>query len=59
MVDTDLLSIQEARSLVRCARTALAEFAKADQEQVDDIVETIAGRAATPAPSSASPPSSP
>ncbi len=49
MVDTDLLSIQEARSLVRCARTALAEFAKADQEQVDDIVETIASRAASQA----------
>jgi acetaldehyde dehydrogenase (acetylating) len=49
MVDTDLLSIQEARSLVRCARTALAEFAKADQEQVDDIVKTIASRAASQA----------
>ncbi|MBI9091160.1 MAG: acetaldehyde dehydrogenase (acetylating) [Desulfobacterium sp.] len=49
MVDTDLLSIQEARSLVRCARTALAEFAKADQEQVDDIVKAIAARAASQA----------
>ncbi|MCP4119087.1 MAG: acetaldehyde dehydrogenase (acetylating) [Desulfobacteraceae bacterium] len=49
MVDTDLLSIQEARSLVRCARTALAELAKADQEQVDDIAAAIASRAASQA----------
>jgi len=49
MVDTDLLSIQEARSLVRCARTALAEFAGADQEKVDEIVKAIAMKAASKA----------
>ncbi len=49
MVDTDLLSIQEARSLVRCAQTALAEFAGADQDKVDDIVKAIALRAASQA----------
>ena len=43
MVDKDLLSIQEARTLVRCAKTAQAEFADSiDQAGVDSIVEAIA-----------------
>jgi acetaldehyde dehydrogenase (acetylating) len=42
MIDKDLLSIQEARSLVRAAKTAQAEFGKYDQKQVDSIVKAIA-----------------
>ncbi len=45
MIDKDLLSIQEARSLVRTAKTAHAEFAQYDQEQVDCIVKAIADAA--------------
>ncbi|UZP66776.1 acetaldehyde dehydrogenase (acetylating) [Desulfovibrio mangrovi] len=46
MVDKDLLSIQEARALVRAARKAQAEFALMDQEHVDAIVKAIADAAA-------------
>lgn len=42
MVDKDLLSIQEARALVRAARKAQAEFAQLGQERVDGIVKAIA-----------------
>lgn len=49
MVDKDLLSIQEARSLVRCARKAQADLAQLGQEQVDAIVKAIAEEAATQA----------
>ncbi len=45
MIDKDLLSIQEARSLVRAAKTAQAEFGKYDQKQVDTIVKAIADAA--------------
>ena len=41
MVDKDLLSIQEARSLVRAARKAQADFAQLDQVRVDSIVKAI------------------
>lgn len=42
MVDKDLLSIQEARSLVRAAKTAQATLADLDQERIDSIVKAIA-----------------
>lgn len=42
MVDKDLLSMQEARSLVRAAKRAQTEFAQYDQERVDSIVKAIA-----------------
>ncbi len=42
MVDKDLLSIQEARALVRSAREAQAAFAQLDQEHVDAVVKAIA-----------------
>ncbi|MBI4806560.1 MAG: acetaldehyde dehydrogenase (acetylating) [Desulfovibrio sp.] len=42
MVDKDLLSIQEARSLVRSARKAQAEFVELGQERVDAIIKAIA-----------------
>ncbi|MFV0349503.1 MAG: acetaldehyde dehydrogenase (acetylating) [Halodesulfovibrio sp.] len=45
MVDKDLLSIQEARALVRAARTAQAEYALMDQEHIDAIVKAIADAA--------------
>lgn len=51
MVDKDLLSIQEARSLVRAARKAQADFAQLGQERVDTIVKTIADAAAAHAQS--------
>ncbi|WP_415718877.1 acetaldehyde dehydrogenase (acetylating) [Maridesulfovibrio sp.] len=41
MVDKDLLSIQEARSLVRAAKKAQAELAELGQEKVDGIVKAI------------------
>ena len=41
MVDKDLLSIQEARSLVRAARKAQTDFAQLDQVRVDSIVKAI------------------
>lgn len=46
MVDRDLLSIQEARALVRAARKAQEEFALFSQEKVDAIVKAIAEAAA-------------
>ncbi|WP_147820266.1 acetaldehyde dehydrogenase (acetylating) [Salidesulfovibrio onnuriiensis] len=45
MVDKDLLSMQEARSLVRAAKKAQADFAQYDQEHVDAIVKAIAEEA--------------
>lgn len=42
MVDKDLLSVQEARSLVRAARKAQADFALLDQAHVDAVVKTVA-----------------
>ncbi|WBF66091.1 acetaldehyde dehydrogenase (acetylating) [Desulfovibrio subterraneus] len=45
MVDKDLLSIQEARALVRAARKAQAEYALMDQEHIDAIVKAIADAA--------------
>ncbi len=42
MVDKDLLSIQEARSLVRSARQAQAEYALLSQEKVDSVVKAVA-----------------
>lgn len=45
MVDKDLLSIQEARSLVRAAKKAQAEFGQYDQERVDSIIKAIADAA--------------
>ncbi len=41
MVDKDLLSVQEARSLVRAAKKAQAELASLDQEHIDCIVKAI------------------
>ena len=49
MVDKDLLSIQEARSLVRSARKAQAEFVLLGQDRVDAIVKAIAEAAAAQA----------
>jgi acetaldehyde dehydrogenase (acetylating) len=49
MVDKDLLSIQEARSLVRAARQAQAAFAALGQAQVDAVVEAVAKAAAAQA----------
>jgi acetaldehyde dehydrogenase (acetylating) len=45
MVDKDLLSMQEARSLVRAAKKAQAEFAGYDQQRVDAVVKAIADAA--------------
>lgn len=45
MVDIDLLSIQEARTLVRCARTAQSRLAELNQSQVDAVVGAIAKKA--------------
>ncbi|MCH5277385.1 MAG: acetaldehyde dehydrogenase (acetylating) [Desulfovibrionaceae bacterium] len=42
MVDKDLLSIQESRSLVRAARVAQAEFCQLGQERIDAVVKAIA-----------------
>ena len=41
MVDKDLLSIQEARSLVRSAQKARAEINKLTQSQIDAVTEAI------------------
>lgn len=41
MVDKDLLSIQEARSLVRAARKAQAQFALLGQASIDAVVKAI------------------
>ena len=41
MIDTDLLSIQEARTLVRAAKEALADLANLDQQAIDTLVESI------------------
>lgn len=41
MVDKDLLSIQEARSLVRAARKAQAQFCQLGQAAVDNVVKAI------------------
>lgn len=41
MVDMDLLSIQEARTLVRCAREAMVELAPLNQQEVDSLVEAV------------------
>ncbi|MDL2267406.1 aldehyde dehydrogenase family protein [Desulfovibrio sp. OttesenSCG-928-G15] len=46
MVDKDLLSIQEARALVRAARVAMAEFSQLDQNRVDAVVKAVAEAAA-------------
>ncbi len=45
MVDKDLLSIQEARALVRSAKKAQADFAELGQEKVDAITKAIADAA--------------
>ncbi|MBM9613748.1 acetaldehyde dehydrogenase (acetylating) [Desulfobulbus rhabdoformis] len=42
MVDKDLLSLQEARSLVRGAREAQAYLSQLSQEQVDDLIRAVA-----------------
>ena len=42
MADKDLASIQEARDLIRKARTAQLEYARLSQEQVDQAVQAIA-----------------
>lgn len=49
MVDKDLLSIQEARTLIKCAREAQAEFALLSQERVDSIVKAVADACAAQA----------
>lgn len=49
MVDKDLLSIQEARALVRAARKAQPEFAQLSQERVDAVVKAVAEAAAAQA----------
>ncbi len=41
MVDKDLLSIQEARALVRAARAAQPDFAQLGQERVDATIKAI------------------
>ncbi len=45
MVDKDLLSIQEARALVRSAKAAQEAYAQLDQARVDAIVKAIADQA--------------
>lgn len=45
MVDKDLLSIQEARALVRAARKAQTEFKLLDQASVDALVKAVADAA--------------
>ncbi|MCG8567768.1 MAG: acetaldehyde dehydrogenase (acetylating) [Desulfobacterales bacterium] len=45
MLDKDLLSIQEARALVRSAREAQQAYAQLDQMRVDTIVKAIAVQA--------------
>lgn len=42
MADKDLASIQEARDLIRKTRSAQHDFAKLDQEQVNQVVQAIA-----------------
>jgi acetaldehyde dehydrogenase (acetylating) len=42
MVDIDLLSIQEARTLIRSARAALIRLAELDQGEIDGLVAAIA-----------------
>lgn len=42
MVDKDLLSMQEARSLVRAARSAQKAFALLGQDKVDAVVRAVA-----------------
>ena len=54
MVDKDLLSIQEARALVRAARKAQAEYSRFSQEQVDAVVVAVAKAAASQAEALAS-----
>lgn len=49
MVDRDLLSIQEARSLVRGARKAQAQFIQLGQDRVDAVVRAVAEAAAAQA----------
>ncbi|MFV0422497.1 acetaldehyde dehydrogenase (acetylating) [Oleidesulfovibrio sp.] len=49
MVDKDLLSIQEARALVRAARAAQPDFAQLGQERVDAIIKAIADATAAQA----------
>ncbi len=49
MVDKDLLSIQEARALVRAAKKAQAEFAPLGQERVDAVIRAVALAAAAQA----------
>lgn len=51
MVDKDLLSMQEARSLVRAAKKAQTDFCEYDQQRVDSIVKAIAETAAASAES--------
>ena len=51
MVDKDLLSMQEARSLVRAARKAQIDFCEYDQQRVDSIVKAIAEAATASAES--------
>lgn len=46
MVDKDLLSIQEARTLVRAAKQAQMEFSRLGQERVDAVVKAVAEAAA-------------
>ena len=49
MIDKDLLSIQEARALVRAARKAQENFAQLNQERVDTIVKAVANATAAQA----------
>ena len=49
MVDKDLLSIQEARALVRAARAAQAEFSHLGQERIDAVVKAVSEAAAAQA----------
>ncbi len=51
MVDKDLLSIQEARALVRAAQKAQAQFAGLAQERVDAVVKAAAQAAVAQAES--------
>lgn len=49
MVDKDLLSIQEARALVRAARKAQFDFAQLGQARIDAVVQALAEAAAAKA----------
>ena len=43
LLDKDLISIQEVRTLVRRSKVAQEKLSKMSQEQIDKIVKALAG----------------